>query len=63
MRSLEQALRSTLIDWLGPMYDAEARYGASNPDYIQPDELDTLITRLLTLLDTEYPHTTEPMTR
>jgi len=42
----EQIARRIVVDWLGETYDADRRYGLSNPDYRQPEEVDDLVVKL-----------------
>ena len=42
-------IRVTVVEWLGDMYDAEGRR-PGNPDYVQPEEVDELINKLVDVL-------------
>lgn len=50
---LDGKIRSTIIEWLGLMYD-ERLGDTSNPDYIGPIELDKIVSSLGALFQ-EYP--------
>jgi hypothetical protein len=44
------AVRVAIIAWLGPMYDPTGRL-ASNPDYVQDDEVDDLVRHIRLALE------------